>query len=180
MIDEIWKSVPAFEGIYEASNFGRIRSLDRIVVTKTGVKKRAQGLVLQPNPTVGGYMCVRLGRGNPVLVHQVIAKTFLGPTPEGHQVCHKDGLKQNNGVSNLRYGTPKSNQFDRRAHGTHLAGEQLSHAKLTLKSVEEVRGLFGSKTHEEIANIYGVSRGAITAIALGRNWKPSNKERVQP
>ena len=170
---EKWLPIPSFEGQYEVSDQGRVRSVEREVVDVNGKIRRYQGLILQTAPNPGGYSCVRLGRGNPILVHYAVATAFIGIRPRGAQVRHLNGVKADNRKKNIRYGTPKQNQADRRTHGTHLCGEQTHTAVLTAKQVVRIKRILKTKnrpTHGNIAEKFGVTRPTITAIATGRNW----------
>lgn len=168
---EIWKSIPGFEGAYEVSSEGRVRSLDRIVRCKNGAAKSYKGRILLLKPNVGGYLSLRLGRGNPVMVHQLVAQVFIGPAPEGLQACHNSGDKNDNRKNNIRYDTPKANQADRVVHGTDRKGSQLPQAKLNEAQVAEIKSMLGLISHRAIAAQYGVSSTAVSLISSGKNWK---------
>jgi len=114
---EEWRPIPGWEGLYEASSLGRVRSLDRIDAKGA----RRKGRVLRPGRAGYGYefYCLSLnGAYSYHLGHALIALAFLGPRPDGMQIAHGDGSKTNNAVQNLRYATPTENQLDKRAHGT--------------------------------------------------------------
>ena len=102
---EIWKPVVGFEGRYEVSNLGNIRSLN--YHRKKGLTK-----ILSQFPDKGGYMRVRFcehGRMFTAKVHRVVAESFL-PNPEGkREVNHIDGNTKNNALSNLEWVTPSEN-----------------------------------------------------------------------
>lgn len=172
---ETWRKVPEHDG-YEVSSFGRVRSIDRTVQTSTGLR-RYSGVLMHPRVNPGGYLCVRLGRGSPTMVHTLVASAFIGPRPEGAQVRHKDGVKTNNTRRNILYGTPKENQFDRRAHGTHRRGSAASNALLKEKEVRLIKRKLRHResTHVQLAARFKVSKSTIGAIASGRNW-PHVKE----
>ncbi|WP_415649104.1 NUMOD4 motif-containing HNH endonuclease [Rhodococcus ruber] len=130
--EENWAPVPDFEGYYEVSDLGRIRSVDRVIVRKNGSRQtvRSRILALHPN-VVSGYPQVHLyisGHGTMLYAHQLVAAAFIGPRPDGMYVCHKDGNPQNNAASNLRYDTPSSNMYDRVHHGRHFAANK-THCK---------------------------------------------------
>lgn len=167
---ENWKAVPGFEGGYEVSDQGRVRSLDRYTTCKDGRKFFCKGKVLQPKPNVGGYPSLRLGRGNPVMVHQLVMLAFVGPA-NGRYACHNNGARDDNRLSNLRYDTGYGNQADRVLHGTETHGSMLPQAKLTESQVAEIKRKLPSSTSRALAREYGVSPGAVDLIRQGRNWR---------
>ena len=160
---EIWKDIPGYEGKYQASNLGRIRSLDREIGV-AGVKghKTMKGRVLRPGPTKSGHLYVALGHGaagKPV--HQLIARTFIGPRPEGADVCHNDGDPTNNCVDNLRYDTRTNNILD-----VYRSGKRWR--KLSL---EDIRAILNEPLTEKGASLakkYGVSEQVISKVRLRR------------
>ena len=114
---EIWRPVVGHEGTYEVSDLGRVRSLPRTTVRSNGAPFTVRGRVLSPSTSnAGGYPLVNLG-GRPRYVHQIVAEAFIGPRPEGLEICHRDGDPTNNRPSNLRYDTSKANTADLIAHG---------------------------------------------------------------
>jgi hypothetical protein len=115
--DEIWKPIPSHPG-YEASSFGRVRSVERTVIYRTGVSHCHKGKVLAQFTLWNGYKTTHLGRGNAnKYVHQLVARAFIGEPPEGMEVCHWDDCKPNNYLINLRYDTRQSNLEDRIRNG---------------------------------------------------------------
>ena len=111
--DEIWLPVPGYEGLYEASSFGLVKSLKR---------KTTPGKILKQSLDGKGYPSVTLSKNNNqkrFRVPWIIAMTFIGPRPKGLDVCHNDGNKLNNTSKNLRYDTRKSNAHDTIKHGRH-------------------------------------------------------------
>lgn len=114
---EEWRPVPGFEG-YEVSDLGRVRSVDRIVTTRTGIR-RYQGQMLAPTASREGYLKVNLGRVKTAWVHRLVLAAFVGPCPEGQECCHNDGDPTHNKLSNLRWASHAENMLDRVRHGTH-------------------------------------------------------------
>jgi hypothetical protein len=114
-----WAAVPGWEGEYEVSDLGLVRSVDR--VTTHG--RRIKGQILAQSGRRGPYPVVGLYRGGKRVesrtVHSVVAEAFLGPCPPGLEVLHRDGNGMNNAVGNLSYGTRGENMLDRVRHGTH-------------------------------------------------------------
>ena len=113
MICENWKPVVGYEGRYEVSDLGHVRSLDRKIIVfrenDTAYVKRICGRLLRPGRGANGYPTVALGRGNTCPVHVLVARAFLGPCPNRMEVLHADDDTQNAALSNLSYGTHSQN-----------------------------------------------------------------------
>lgn len=112
---EKWLPIPGWEGAYEVSDMGRVRSLDRIIVCKNGVRKPRKGRILRPAPNYGGYLGVALcayGKQVTRHIHVLMMEAFVGPRPEGMDICHKDDDPTGNRLDNLRYGTRAENIHD--------------------------------------------------------------------
>ena len=109
---EIWKDYKDYEGLYQASNLGRMRSLDRWVSSKNGSMQFIKGRILKLFNNNQGYLHVVLSKNNKVkayLVHRIIAETFLPNTDNLPCVNHKDEDKTNNSVENLEWCDAKYN-----------------------------------------------------------------------
>ena len=107
MIEE-WRSVIGYEGLYEVSNTGQVRSLDRYVKTCYGSYRLHKGKVLSPSIRPDGYLVVSL-QYRMFRVHRLVAEAFL-PNPDNlPQVNHKDEVKSNNCVDNLEWCDSKYN-----------------------------------------------------------------------
>ena len=120
--DERWKPITGYEGIYEVSSHGRVRSLDRTVTHSNGRVCRYKGKVRRTPLNQNGYPRVNLshqGEDKTRTVHSLVAEAFIGARSEGMEVCHNDGDPTNNHLDNLRYGTPSDNTLDKVRHGTH-------------------------------------------------------------
>lgn len=120
--DERWLPVVGYEGLYEVSDHGQVRSLDRIVRRGVrGVSRRA-GQMLKPNVLTYGHRQVSLYRGGVRRlrqVHNLVLEAFVGPRPEGLLGLHWDDDPANNHISNLRWGTPRDNTLDMIRNGNH-------------------------------------------------------------
>ena len=123
---EEWLPVVGFEGIYEVSDHGNVRSLDRFIANPlpTGVMRRQfiTGKQLKPGlAKSGAYPYVNLSKGykdqKSKHVHRLVMDAFVGPRPTGMHVRHLDGNPTNNKLSNLTYGTPSENGRDAVRHG---------------------------------------------------------------
>jgi NUMOD4 motif/HNH endonuclease len=108
-----WKPVPGYEGLYEVSTEGQVRSFRR---------RGTSGKVLsRGHAKRGGYLTVSLLRGchqSTRPVHSLVLEAFVGPRPEGAEIRHLDGDPTNARLSNLAYGTRSENVLDKRRHGT--------------------------------------------------------------
>ncbi|WP_353057975.1 NUMOD4 motif-containing HNH endonuclease [Propionimicrobium sp. PCR01-08-3] len=109
---ELWLPVVEYEGLYEVSDLGRVRSLDR--VTKQGAKK--VGRVLKPHKSGHSthqqvHLC-RDGTSKSRKVHQLVLEAFVGPRPDGCMALHYNDVKTDNRLVNLRWGTCQENRQD--------------------------------------------------------------------
>lgn len=121
MNEELWLPIRGYEGLYEVSSLGRVRSLDREIEHPTAGIVHRKGKVLAQNPlNKDGYLGVGLNKGGTKKkrsVHTLVLEAFVGPRPEGQQACHNDGNNTNNRVENLRWDTPRENVADIKRHG---------------------------------------------------------------
>lgn len=114
---EIWKSVVGYEGQYEVSSLGNVRSLDRYVKTKNGDSERfVKGVLMKPQRVGVGYYQVKIA-GKPRYVQQLVAESFLNfRTGTGKEVHHIDYDKSNNSVDNLMVVSRSYNMIDAFKH----------------------------------------------------------------
>ena len=160
---EVWRDVIGREGEYQVSNLGRVRSLDRTIVYKNGRLVHRKGKVLSQGNS-GGYKFVNLGDGNSKKVHVLVAEAFIGIRPDGLDVCHNDGDKTNNRLSNLRYGTRSENNLD----GYEIRGYVTKNQKLSPSEVREIKDkLLQGYSRRQLAKEYDVCKSTITAIKEG-------------
>ncbi len=118
---EQWRDVVGYKGLYQVSDLGRIKSLDRVVPHARFGTMKLKGRIRRPG-LVGPHLAISLCKGGiqtTVLVHRVVAAAWIGPCPDGMEVCHGPNGQRDNSVSNLRYGTRSDNGLDRRRDGTH-------------------------------------------------------------
>lgn len=103
---EIWKPVKNYEGWYEVSNLGRVRSVDRIVTYSDGIKHLWKGQMMKLKKGNNGYLQIGLSKNSKVnffIVHRLVAQAFIQNPDNLPQVNHKDENKTNNCVSNLEF-----------------------------------------------------------------------------
>jgi hypothetical protein len=118
---EQWRDIPSYEGSYQVSDLGRVRSVPRkqtLVNAKGDVYTRTyHGKILKPAPTSSGHLTVVLGRaGGSQHVHALVLKAFVGAAPQGRETRHIDGNEKNNCLSNLEYATRTRNSQDKKWH----------------------------------------------------------------
>lgn len=179
---ETWKPVPGYEGYYEVSDCGLVRSVDRIISQKNkwgGItSRRLSGAPMaldlcEPSPGYFRYAVglSKLGKVNTRLVSHLVAEAFIGPRPSGHEVAHCNGNSLDNSSSNLRYALPIENTHDKFHHGTLLRGERVGTAKLTEEQAREIINLRGKERLIDLANRFGVRESAISRIQTGKRWR---------
>ena len=172
MKEEIWKDIPGYIGVYQVSNLGRVRSLDRYVERgKRGFFKEGQIQKLQNNGN--GYLYKQLkykGKYRNFYIHRLVLMVFVGERPDGMVICHKDGDTTNNKLSNLRYDTPKENNIDQFRHKNRKG-------KLSNEEVIEVRKLIkkGIST-KELCAIFKVDKWVIQRIKNNKNYSWLNND----
>ena len=182
MNDEVWLPIPGYEEWYDVSNLGRVRSWKSPyrggpgrTLDKIGHRRRAEPKLMKP------WVGEGRGRDRPAValahphrrfyVHQLVMLAFVGPCPDGYEVCHFDGDVANNQLENLRYDTRKANHADKLRHGTQLRGEQVPNHRLTRDQVLTIRSRrTAGETLESIGRDYGIDQGTIGRIARRERW----------
>jgi len=149
---EVWLPIRGYEGIYEVSNYGRVRSLPRTYIRICHVKKRILSTKSGPDGYPRANLCVD-GKPATRLVHQLVAEAFIGPCPPGKLVCHNDGTRKNSKLSNLRYDTNSGNMADRLIHETsnrfRTPKKYPNQDKISVRAARAVRyPLRGRKTND--------------------------------
>lgn len=164
--NEEWRDIPGYEGRYQVSNLGRVRSLDRRVPCCCGATRLMRGRVLKPASSKRDpHLSVVLGHGAAgSLVHKLVALAFLGACPVGQEVRHLDGNPQNNRADNLAYGTRTENILD-----VYHVGK--AWRTLTAEQALEIRRrLLAGERGADLAKEYGVSQSCVSAIKTRRTY----------
>jgi hypothetical protein len=185
-VPEIWLPVIGYEGYYEVSDHGNVRSLDRIVTCTdllNGTPRQRQwvmkGRVLAvslTSPTRRGvYRKVQLardGKSRPYLVYVLVARAFLGPLPEGMETRHGSAGQLEDSVWNLSYGTHDENQHDRVRDQTNPVGIRNGQSKLTEQIVLECRTRHAAgETIATLAREFRVTGPCMRMAIRGISWR---------
>lgn len=173
---EQWRPVAGYEGLYEVSSFGRVRSLPRTTRKCDDRLYSVKGRILkQVGKAPYGHMRVFLSKNGKLAthyVHCIVAEAFLGPRPAGLYVCHGLNGVTDNAVNNLSYQTPAANQKDRFRDGTNVVGSKCSWSKLKEQNILEIRRAAGlGVPQNELAEQYNVSKATICNIVKRKVWK---------
>lgn len=174
-MNEEWRPIPGYEGLYSASTLGRIRS-DRADSGRTW-----PGRVLHPAPNRKGYLQLVLCRDRvqkTLKVHALVAAAFLGPCPPGFTVNHKFGNKLDNRPEKLEYLSNLDNFLHAKRLGLMEAGydkqrgEKCYAAKLTNEQVQKIRDLYATGLHSQtaLAHEFGISQTQVSRVIRRKKW----------
>lgn len=177
MTEEIWKDVAGFEGYYQISNFGRVRSLDRIKCD--GI--RMKGRIKKTHLDSCGYEMVQLRKDGAIKhmsIHRLVATAFI-PNPNNlPQVNHIDEVRNHNTIDNLEWCSVVYNQnygHRKEKASANSSGEKNSNHRLTEKDVLSIREKYipGHPQYgvQALADQYGMKYVTICKIVQKRLWK---------
>ncbi|MDA9072651.1 NUMOD4 domain-containing protein [bacterium] len=181
-VKEVWKDIKDFEGYYQISNLGRVKSVSRIV---EGVRlgkpwfKTVQERTLKQKVNKYGYFVVGLSIGNKTktfTVHRLVAQSFC-EKPENYEVVnHIDGNKENNKYDNLEWCTPKMNSDH--AHSIGLVG--IRPKEISEKDIDIIVGYYEKGyTAPEIAKLYKYHSGTISKIIKENYTRYNTRQHVR-
>jgi DNA-directed RNA polymerase specialized sigma24 family protein len=169
IISETWKDIPEFPG-YQVSDVGNVRNF--WVGIRAGFLTVARRLGSKPRPVKAhlnpsGYYYVKLasepGRYHTRLVHRLVLSAFVGPCPERHEGCHRDGSRTNNALSNLYWGTRSDNCLDTSRHGRNR------NAKLSPDQVVELVRLHSEGWSQvKLARHFGILQCSVSNLLIHR------------
>lgn len=158
-----WRSIQGFDGVYQVSNFGEVKSYARSVY----------GKLLKPRRNSHGYCEVVLSVGGPkeITVHKLVLEAFACKRPSGMECAHRNGVRADNRLENLRWATPRENARDRAMHGTEVRGTDRATSKLNERDIVAIRSLSGRYSHRAIAKMFNVGKTTIGGIINRTSWK---------
>lgn len=177
MIEE-WRDIPEYEGFYQVSNLGNVRSVTRTLLYNTGKYYTIRGKIRKQHKDSHGYYTVTVSKNNKQYrkwVHRLVAAAFLQNYIDDMVINHIDGCKSNNCISNLEVCTSKENTDHARRIGLiDDYGEHSVLAKLTNQQADDIRKKYkaGMITYKELADQYSVCPQTICNIV---NFKAYNK-----
>ena len=161
---ETWKIHPVHTD-YEVSDQGRVRRATPSMGTRVGK-------ILRPALQLQGYRIVGIGDRTPK-VSVLVLEAFVGVRPEGHEARHLNGIKDDDRLANLAWGTHSENYQDRVRHGGGNHGSRHGLAKLEEFDIRSIRARYVPKivTQKMLAAEFGVTRECVKLIVGGKRWK---------
>lgn len=178
IMQEIWKDILGYKDCYQASNLGKIKSLNRKVWMAANknycIRK---GKILKGTQTKYGYLMVNLqktGKRKMCTIHRLVLLAFIGES--SLQCNHKNGIKTDNRLENLEYCTCSENHKHAFRIGLrkpiNLKGEKHGRSKLKEKDILEIRDLYKYKIYNQflLGNLYNVDQSNISYIIRKKTW----------
>ena len=176
---EKFVDIKGYEGYYQISNHGRIKSLKRIVKHASGDVELKEKFK-KPTVNSNGYYKTNLyknGKETTVYIHRLIASAFIPNLDNKPQINHIDGVKTNNDLSNLEWVTQSENGLHAYNIGlrnvvSHSSSDPRfkTNVKLTKKQVLEIRKLKNNISTRKIAKMFNTSHVTVSMIRTGRIW----------
>lgn len=181
-MEDIWKDIEGYEGLYQVSNLGRVKSLERLVTQRPGVTYTRPEQIIKHNSgaKLKGYPNLNLCRNGRVvnaLIHRLVAQAFI-PNPDNKRcINHIDGDKNNFKISNIEWVTHSENTKHAFRTGlqkqNYVFGTGHGMSKLDDVSVRVIREAYAENkwSYQQIANYFKMGQAAIRNIVIKRTWK---------
>lgn len=183
---EVWKEINEYENLYEVSNLGRVRSLDRIIIQSNNrgqCKHLYKGKILALHKRNNGYLCTHLSKNGIakwLSVHRLVAETFIPHIEENNIVNHLDNNRQNNRADNLEWTTFKGNmQWASKQGRMKYNAENLKKAqkskRIPVIAIDKYGNEFEFESQAEAAKKLNCNRNHIGCICKNKyGYKTSN------
>ncbi len=169
---ENWSDVKGYEGFYQVSDYGRVRSVPRVIEHPNGPTRRRGKVLKQYNGSKYKHKNVKLC-GKTLKVHHLVLEAFVETRPKDTVCRHLDGNPENNHYLNLRWGTYKENAQDMINHGNggRCKGENNGNSKYKKENVLEI--IFMHKngmTEKDIYSSTKYPKHFVHDVVSGRVW----------
>ena len=166
--NEIWKDIKGYEGLYQVSNTGRVKSFERTVVGRNGSKRTIRERILRPTPTRDGYLRVNLydssGKRKFFFVHRLVSEAFIKNPKKKSCVNHIDEDKTNNTASNLEW----CNYEENNNHGTRNARSAKAQSKSVGQYTRDGELIKIWQSAHEVKRRLGFDQSAVSKAARGK------------
>lgn len=166
-----------FEGIYQVSDLGRVKALERIDVfpcmfngTKTGVRRE---IILKPRLHSGGYhrVCFGFGKRVDYYIHRIVAEHFHDNPENKKEVNHINCIKTDNRAVNLEWATRGENAKHASKSGLLKHSLRITNSTLDEIQVRTIRSIGSLLTNRELGLYFGVSGNAISNVNIRKTWR---------
>lgn len=168
---ELWKPVQNYEELYEVSNLGSVKSLERLAHTQQTEKKahKIKERILKPGVNNQGYLTVSLskqGKRKTFKIYRLVSEAFLGTKPKNYVTRHGAKGSQDNSVTNLSYGTYQDNERDK-------IRDKSSNHKFSEKEILEIRQIYreGQLNIKQLSVLYAVDHACMWKIIRYKSYK---------
>lgn len=174
-MNEIWKDIHGYEGLYQVSNLGRVKRLSRIVDAGNGARRTLPEMIMSFRENKLGYHYVGLTKNHKqkiMLIHRLVASAFLENVQNKPEVNHIDGVKANNSVSNLDWCTRQENKQHANRTGLWKVTEKMKQRSRKVEFTNDQGESIQFNSVKEASEIFGVDRRWLFRVLRGqRNLK---------